>query len=148
MNKDQRIKNYTTSIGWMQTVNEIEKMLVTIGADAVLKNYRGDGRLESLSFKYEGRGYLLPSNTEKCMERLKEIPGHKRGTQELEEQAERVVWRVIKDWLDAQIALIRIGQAEVQQVMLPYMWDGKQSLYDKLKKSEFLLPGDENRSGR
>lgn len=145
MNKEQRIKNYTTSIGWMQTVNEIERMLVDIGAEIVIKNYRGDGRIESLSFKYEGRGYRLPSNTEKCVERLKKIPGHKRNTQDLEAQAERVAWRVIKDWLDAQIALIRIGQAEVQQVMLPYMWDGKQSLYDRLKENQFMLPDGKKR---
>ena len=61
--------------------------------------------------------------------------------QTLEEQAERVSWRVIKDWLEAQITLIRIGNAEVEQVMLPYMWNGRESLYEKLKENNFAALG-------
>lgn len=30
-------------------------------------------------------------------------------------------WRVIKDWLEAQIALIDAGMVEAEQVMLPYL---------------------------
>ena len=145
MNKDLRIKNYTTDVPWLRTVGQIEEMLIRLGANAVLKNYRGDGRVEALSFQYQQRGYKLPSNTEKCMEKLREIPQYRRrDRQSLEEQAERVAWRVIKDWLEAQLALIQIGQAEVEQVMLPYMWDGRQSLYEKLKADNFkaLDPGD------
>ena len=103
MNKGLRIKNYTTSIAWAKTITEIEEMLTAVGANAILKNYRGDGRVEALSFQFQQRGYKLPSNTEKCMEKLREIQGFKRmNKQNLEEQAERVAWRVIKDWLDAR----------------------------------------------
>lgn len=142
MNKELRVKNYTTTITWAKTLTEIEEMLVAIGADAILKRYRGDGRVEGLSFQFQKHGYLLPSNTEKCMERLREIERFKRmNRQTLEEQAERVSWRVIKDWLEAQITLIRIGNAEVEQVMLPYMWNGRESLYEKLKENNFAALG-------
>lgn len=36
------------------------------------------------------------------------------------DQAARVAWRQVKDWLEAQLALIESGQAELAQVMLPY----------------------------
>lgn len=135
-----KIKDYTTSISASRTMGEIEELLSGLGANAILKNYRGDGRVEALSFQYKGMGFKLPSNTEKCMECLKTLPVYRnKPRQWLEEQAERVTWRVIKDWLDAQISLIRIGQAEMQQVMLPYVWDGKHTLYDKFKESNFML---------
>ena len=59
MNKDFRIKNYKTSISWQKTVGEIEELLVAIGASAILKNYRGDGRIEALTFSFQSRGYRL-----------------------------------------------------------------------------------------
>lgn len=133
--RTMKIKNYTTSISASRTMMEIEEMLVSFGATAIQKKYRGDGRVEALAFQYQGRGYLLPSNTEKCEQAL-----FKRHSQSSEEQAEKVAWRVIKDWLHAQLSLITIGQAEVEQVMLPYMWNGKETLYDKLKERQFLLP--------
>ena len=37
------------------------------------------------------------------------------------DHAERVAWRVLKDWLEAQLALIEAGVADMTQVMLPYM---------------------------
>ena len=143
MNKDFRIKNYKTGVSWDRTVAEIEGLLVAIGADAILKDYRGDGRIAALSFKYQARGYRLPANSDKLTELLKNYPGFRNAThQRREEQAERIAWRNIRDWLEAQVALIRTSQVEVEQIMLPYMWDGKTTLYDKLKERHFMLgPG-------
>jgi hypothetical protein len=142
MRQEYKIKNFTTSISATRTITEIEEMLTLCGADAIIKNYRGDGRVEALSFMYQKRGYRLPANSEKCLEEIQKIKEYQRKpTQWLGEQAERVTWRVIKDWLDAQLSLIRIGQAEVEQVMLPYMWDGKTSLYEKLKGKGFAALG-------
>ena len=135
-----RIKNYTTDVPYTRTISEIEQLLTGNGADAVMKNYRGDGVCEALAFKYQQRGYKLPCEIEKCLEVLREVPEYKhKPRQWLEEQAVRVAWRNIRDWLEAQMALIRIGQAEYEQIMLPYMWDGRESMYDKLKKSQFYL---------
>src|SRR6266699_3370040 len=36
------------------------------------------------------------------------------------EQAERTAWRVTRDWLEAQLALIQCGLASMDQVFLPY----------------------------
>lgn len=38
-------------------------------------------------------------------------------------QAERVSWRIIKDWVEAQIALVESSQAEMAQVFMPYATD-------------------------
>jgi len=142
MISETKIKNYTTEVPAERSIAEIEKMLISVGADAIMKNYRGDGRILALAFKYQGRGYMLPSNSERCAEVIRKISEYRsRPAQWLNEQAERVAWRVLRDWVDSQLSLIRIGQAEVEQVLLPYMWDGKQSLYDKFKERNFMLQG-------
>jgi hypothetical protein len=145
MNKNFRIKNYETGISWQRTVAEIEELLVAIGAEAILKDYYGDGRIAALSFKYQKRGYRLPANSVKVAELLKSYPGFKRAMQQhREEQAERIAWRNIRDWFEAQVALIQTSQVEVAQIMLPYMWDGRETLYEKLKDRQFMLePGSD-----
>jgi hypothetical protein len=38
----------------------------------------------------------------------------------IREQAEWVSWRILKDWVEAQMALVESGQAEAAQVFMPY----------------------------
>lgn len=145
MNKGMRIKNYTTAVPASRTQYEIEQLLIAHGATAIIKQYRGDGKVDALMFQYNQHGFKLPAQLEKTMSLLDEIPSWSGKSRDLREaQAERISWRVIKDWLEAQFALIQIGQAEFEQVMLPYMWDGRTTLYDKLKGSDFMLPKGED----
>jgi hypothetical protein len=37
-----------------------------------------------------------------------------------EDQARRVSWRVVRDWLRAQLTLIEAGCATIEEVMLPW----------------------------
>jgi hypothetical protein len=57
--------------------------------------------------------------------------------------ASKVAWRVIKDWLAAQIALIESEMATLDEVMLPYLIVGpdKQSLYSLMSEHQLMLPG-------
>ena len=45
-------------------------------------------------------------------------------TQCTPEQAAKVAWRIAKDWLEAQSALIDAQLATLDEVMLPYLIDG------------------------
>ena len=133
-----KIRNYTTSISAIKTITEIEQMLSENKATLIVKEYRGDNRVSAISFRIGEAGYKLPSNTEKVYQRLKEITYKSKfltgvQKQKLEEQSERVAWRVIRDWLHAQLSLIYIGQAELEQVMLPYAYDGKRTYYEYIK---------------
>jgi hypothetical protein len=132
-----KIMNYTTAISASKSITEIETLLADNGASHIMKEYRGDGRVWSLAFKLGEIGYKLPANTERVFATLTK---GKRNFQRKawEEQSERVAWRVLKDWLLAQLSLIAIGQAEFDQVMLPYAFDGKQTLYERIKSSEDL----------
>lgn len=63
--------------------------------------------------------YRLPSNAEgvfKVMRRDSKIP----SKLQTKEQAQRVAWRIVKDWVEAQMAIIEAGIVSAEQVFLPY----------------------------
>ena len=67
---------------------------------------------------------------------------HDRYGEQWHDQAERVAWRICKSWLEAQITLINLEQAKMEEVFLPYLVVGKnnESLYEVMKDKQFLLP--------
>lgn len=128
------ILNYTTSIPAEKTIGEITSLLVRKGARSISSDFRADGNVEAVSFVMPVGGlpvrFKLPSNSDGVARvLLKEKPYnptyHGYGKKDEYEakfraQAERVSWRILKDWVEAQIALIESGQAEMGQVFMPY----------------------------
>lgn len=116
------ILNYTTSIAAEKTAQEIQQKLVKATATAVLSEYE-NCVLSHLSFKvntaHGEMGFRLPANIDgvlKAMQRDGSVP-KKLKTRE---QAARVAWRIIKDWVEAQLAIIDADMATLPQVFLPY----------------------------
>lgn len=66
----------------------------------------------------------LPCNVEGVFKRLYNAKGVSRA-QRTRLQARRVAWRILKDWLEAQLALFEAGQAEIAQVLMPYAIDAQ-----------------------
>jgi len=144
--KQIKIRNFSTGVGVSQTIAEIEKILLAIGAESIVKQYHGDSRVKSIAFQIqineEKKGFMLPANVENVITIFKiyQAEWHlPKDEFKLKEQAERVAWRIIKDWLHAQLSLIQVGQAQPEQIFLPYMWDGKRTLYEALKERNFNL---------
>ena len=54
-------------------------------------------------------------------------------------QARRTGWRNIKDWIDAQIALIETEMVTVQEVFLPYVVMGENTLYERFESGQLQL---------
>jgi hypothetical protein len=134
-----KLKNYTTDVPVSRSIAEIETFLSQNGASAIMKEYMGDGRVISITFQLANKvGYKLPANVERVYSVLKAEKKSNSRVKLTMEQAERVAWRVLRDWLYSQLSLIAIGQAEFDQVMLPYAFDGKQTLYERIKSSEDL----------
>ena len=137
-----KLKNYTTGVSADKTIMEIEQLLAGFGASTIQKEILGDGRTESIAFKYQNKGYKLPANTEGVKMVLTEGKRVRHGVnqaKERDEQAYRTAWRIIKDWLHAQLSLIASGQTEPDQIMLPYQYDGRQTLYEAYKKNQLLI---------
>ena len=57
------------------------------------------------------------------------------------EQAERVAWRIVKDWLTAQLAILETEMVDVGQVFLPYfVGRNGQTLYEAYSTGQLQLP--------
>ena len=58
------------------------------------------------------------------------------------QQAEKIAWRILKDWVKAQIALIESGQAELAQIFMPYAKDvnGQTLFHHWMESKQKALP--------
>ena len=58
-----------------------------------------------------------------------------------EEHVYRVAWRIIKDWVEAQMALLETEMVKIEQIFLPYIItkDGK-TVYEIMAGLNFQLP--------
>ncbi len=146
----QSIKNYTTTIPANKTVAEIMDILVAHGVTEVRTQWR-DGHITALLFACEGLGFELPARVDQvrlrlCADRVKN-KDILSAAQTTEEHAEKVAWRNLKDWVDAQFALIDTGMVTVPEVFLPYLMINGASLFKQLEQRQFLLAAAEHDRG-
>jgi len=143
------ILNYTTQINPEKTCGEIQRMLAKAGASAIMHEYDDDGVLVRLSFKIECHGmqlpFMLPANIGRIYTILQNDRRVVRKNKTMEHAA-RVSWRIIKDWVEAQLAIVEAEQAEMAEVFLPYMQHGQkgETLYEMLRDSNYKLLGGPN----
>lgn len=118
------VLNYTTTVDSARTVGEMQQMLAEHGARTVHAEYDA-GKAVALAFTIDTphgiRSFTLPMDPVPVLELLKRTPvkGHRAAP--TIEQAERVAWRILKDWLEAQLALIETAMVTLDQVLLPWM---------------------------
>lgn len=122
------ILNYTTSITAEKTASEIQSKLAKAKAQAVLCEYGDDGVMSAMSFRIDTKhgmvSFRLPANTAGVLRALtkdKKVPSRLKTRQ----QAANVAWRVLKDWVEAQLAIVEAEMAEITEVFLPYAQNAK-----------------------
>jgi hypothetical protein len=124
--------NYSTKIAAKRTVQECMSLLAEAGADAVAAQYR-DKQPTGLSFRLETpagrRDFMMPLNVDGVAavigKMLRSAPPHVSRAElnrlATREHALAVAWRVVRDWLEAQLALIAAEMVTLDEVMLPYL---------------------------
>jgi hypothetical protein len=56
-------------------------------------------------------------------------------------KAEAIAWRICKTWLEAQITLINLEQAKLEEVFLPCLiLPCDKTLFETMEQNQFLLP--------
>ena len=139
------ILNYTTTVDSFKTVSEIERILVKHNAKSIMKNYDGES-IMGLSFLIDtGVQQIpvrLPVKVDECLEVLKKEKKNspRSNIKATREQAERVAWRILKDWVEAQMALLDIQMVRFEEIFLPYIETGNgQTIYERLEGKQFFI---------
>lgn len=118
--------NYTTQIASEKTVTEIQGILARAGALAIMTEYDQNAVLCGISFRigtpHGPLSYSLPCDVEAVLRILttQRKAGKVPAKLVTKEQAARVGWRIIKDWIEAQMALVQTQMVTLDQVFLPY----------------------------
>jgi hypothetical protein len=138
--------NYTTSISVEKTVGEMQTALAKAGAATIAVQY-SEGAPRGLTFQlrtpYGPKVFTMPVDVLAVQRVLrKQRPGGGMSTAKFHstDHAARVAWRIAKAWLEAQLALVTVQMATLDQIFLPYLLvDGDKTLYAAYQENESAL---------
>jgi hypothetical protein len=156
MSKSKPLYMESTGISAERTAGEITSLLVTAGARHIAMEYADGGKVVGMNFVLMIGGlpypFKLPVRTEAVCKIFKNrrVQTAKWRADQFEdrdrEQAERVAWRQLLRWVQAQLAMVDAGMAQTREVFAPYLLDpsGK-TLFEFLEETRFkvLPPGKE-----
>jgi len=140
--------NYTTGIDAAKTVSEIQAILASKGARSIMVEYGDGGVPVAVAFEILVSGhvlrYKLPCNVERVRDTLHKQwrAGKVEKRHTTDEHARRVAWRIVKTWVEAQMAVVESGIVDLAEVFLPYqLLDDGRTTYQAVKERFLLLPG-------
>lgn len=151
MRSYERIKNFSTSIDAEKTIMEIERMLAKYGAAKIMKEFDDKGQPYRLSFTIHTQNgempIKLPMNKAGLLNVFKmlvsdgKLPRKFWGSDWSEEQAMRVGWRILLDWLYSQISLLQIEMVKIEEIFLPYIYNAKlgKTMFEIIEQKGFNL---------
>ena len=145
------LKNYTSTMPVSRSISYIEIKLAQNGAREILKLYNKSGQVTGICFNIPLNGrdmfYKLPAKIAECEKVLiaNLSPRARPETKKkISQQAERTAWKILSDWVEAQMAMIELSQVEILQVFLAYVYDHQkqQTFFEQIKEKKYkaLLP--------
>lgn len=142
------LKNYTSTTPASSSMGKIEKCLVAAGATNISKTYENN-ICTAITFRMlvdtRPLFFQLPARVEACFDVFwKEVKRPRPDTKDkIREQAERTAWKIICDWVEVQLSMILLEQADALEVFLPYVYNPEtnQTFYHQLKDKGFKALG-------
>lgn len=157
MNRSFDLKNRTSSVPVERTIAHIEQALAKAGASSIVKEYGpaadvaalkfnievADGQSVTIHLPVDARAVAAKMHRDFCI-RPRRVRRVMPKLEHFLPQAERTAWKLMQDWVEVQLSLIAMQQAEFLAVFLPYVYDSKlrTTFYAQLKASGLrgLLP--------
>ena len=121
-------------------IEKIENALVAGGASGIGKFYE-DGRIVGLQFTLPIQdkqiNFKMPVGWKKVQQVLKN-EGERRASED--DYAYRVSWAIMKDWVEAQMAIIASENVTMPQLFLPFaVASNGDTLFEAVMDSKLLL---------
>jgi hypothetical protein len=137
-----RLLMETTKIAADRSASEIVAELVAHGAKSINTDYEA-GKIVGLRWVMRVSGtdiiFDMPARVNEVFKLLKaESPSS--NLEQLKRKAERVAWRQLLRWVQAQIAMIDCGMAQTAEVFMPFIVMNpaqNQRLFDAMMEQKF-----------
>lgn len=140
------IRNYTSSVPVINSINYIEHRLSSAGATHIAKFYENNrpiGMIFQINQNNIPLTFKLLAKSESVFEVLYSSFKRPRPSTKdnIKMQADRTAWKILSDWIDIQVTMIQLEQAEFTEVFLPYFYDQKtnKTLFEKVASNELKL---------
>ena len=148
--KGFKLMNYTSDVKPSKTIGELETLLVSAGARNISKDYDAAGNVTAFFFAIPTQrgaiSFRLPCNIDAVYGFLVNQRKHfQSGTRaKIREQSERVAWRILLDWVDAQLSMIMAQQVKPEQAFFAYIINPNtgQTLFEHMEQQNFLMLSD------
>jgi len=139
------LKNYTSTVPAATSMSRIEQYLVNAGASDISKKYDENKTCISITFRMIVNlipvFFQLTARVDACYKVLySEVKRPNADTKtKILQQAERTAWKIISDWVEIQITMVNLEQADLIQVFLPYVYDPgtNTTFYNRIKDNNF-----------
>jgi hypothetical protein len=136
------------SVAAEKTLAEVQRRLIAFGARRFAVEFDKERQPTAVEFEVDTefgpRRFLLEANLKGVEAALvrQYHAGQVARKVATSEQAVRVAWRITKDWLEAQLALVEAGIVPLDQAMLPYLvGPGGRTVYQVFRDQKLSLPG-------
>jgi len=142
-----KIANYSTTVSSLKSIGEIQGILVAHKAKHILMDYDNE-EPTALSFIVDTPYGEMPFRLSANIDRVQAVLNKQRVRTRVErEMASRVAWRILKDWVRAQMARLDTEMVSIDEIFLPYMQtkNGK-TLYEVMLERHLELPEGHNNS--
>jgi hypothetical protein len=130
------LKNYTSEVPPEKSILNIEKWLVQAGATDISKKYQNGGTCTAITFRIMANNgpifFQLPAKVDACFKVL--FSNKTYNTEKI-----KTAWKIVSDWVEVQLSMIKLNQAEVIEIFLPYVYDPatNETFFQKLKGNNF-----------
>lgn len=137
------IKNTTTGIDAARTVVEVQGYLASKGVRRFQIEYDEQGVPSALAFEisteHGPEAFSLPARIDGILAVIKRKGSGVAPGKQTREQAARIAWRLIKEWVEVQVSMIDAGLATLDEVFFPYQRavDGR-TIYEVYAERQML----------
>lgn len=165
------IKNYTSTVAPGITINRIQNLLIEAKVNGITMEYGVNQEIVAILFHVNlDRSYSirLTANVDKVQETFwldyvgkdhvqKAHGGNdeyvscngrkQKKKSDFRAQAEKTAWKLQQDWVEVQLSLLVLQKVDFLQVFMAYLWDGKQTMYSRLKEDGAFLAIQDSKQG-
>lgn len=137
------ILNYTTTVSAEKTIGEIYQILLKAKAKEIGFENDDDGDTVAIKFMIvfleNPLWFRLAPNYKGVLEAMRRDKVQNNFCNP--RQAFNVSWRIMKDAIEAQMAIVQSNQGQIAEVFLPYAFDGQQTVFQAFTENRMKQLG-------